>query len=54
MTASFATCDALAIHIVHGSERHEWECSCGYRTPLCSDAKTARQALDTHRQETTR
>lgn len=52
------TCTGEPIHIVHGSERHEFECACGWRTPTCSDRRTARQALDTHRahnnEETTR
>lgn len=46
-------CDAEPIPVTHGSEQHEWVCGCGYRTPLCSDRRTARQALDQHRQETT-
>ena len=52
--AGTGPCDAEPIPVTHGSEQHEWLCACGYRTPLCSDRRTARQALDQHRQETTR
>ena len=48
--ATFTTCDAEPLHIVYGSEQHAYECACGHRTPRCADARTARQALDAHRE----
>jgi len=52
--AGTGRCDATPIPVSEGSERRALICGCGFRTPLCSDRRTARQALDQHRQETTR
>lgn len=45
------TCDRHAIPVSFGSEQWCYVCGCNYRTPLCADKATARQALEAHQRQ---